>query len=156
MKISALIPAYKAAGTIEATLESILAQTQPPDEILVLLDGVVDDTPKKLEKFTPRVTVHIQENRGVACARNRLVELASGDLLAFLDADDLWHPDYLKNQHALFAQYPNAVAVYTGHLRFREATTSGHPNRRPPPSLSCSIPSPFSLVTTLPPRYLAV
>lgn len=119
MKISALIPAYKAAGTIEATLESILAQTQPPDEILVLLDGVVDDTPKKLEKFTPRVTVHIQENRGVACARNRLVELASGDLLAFLDADDLWHPDYLKNQHALFAQYPNAVAVYTGHLRFR-------------------------------------
>lgn len=119
MKISALIPAYNAAGTIEATLESILAQTQPPDEILVLLDGVADDTPRRLEKYQPRVSVLIQENRGVACARNRLAELASGELLAFLDADDLWHPDYLKSQHALFAQYPDAVAGYTGHLRFR-------------------------------------
>jgi len=132
MKISVLIPAYKAASTIEATLDAVLAQTLPPDEIVVLLDGVVDDTPARLERYRPRVREVIQDNQGVACARNRLTELAAGEILAFVDADDLWHPDYLKQQHTVLEKFPQAVASYTGHLRFLGADHVWSPE--PPPA----------------------
>lgn len=121
MKISALIPTYKSADTIVASLHSIFAQSRPADEIIVLLDGEVDDTAARIAEFGSRIKVVIQSNQGVACARNRLVELASGDILAFLDSDDLWHPHYLENQEKTFERFPEAVASFTGHARFHGA-----------------------------------
>jgi len=131
MKISVLVPTYNSAQTIVASLRSVLSQSRQPDEIIVLLDGEVDDTASRIEAFKPNIKVVIQANQGVACARNRLVELATGDILAFLDSDDLWHPNYLKEQENIFQQHPHAVASFTGHLRFRGAD---HDWQTTPPS----------------------
>src|SRR5258708_3302796 len=97
MKISVVIPAYNGARTIGATLNSVLKQTVQPDEILVLNDGSTDDTAVVLEQYQ-NITVLDQENRGVAHARNVLSQQSTGDLVAFLDQDDLWHPRYLEVQ----------------------------------------------------------
>ncbi len=115
MKVSALIPTYNSAATIRGTLDSVLAQTEPADEVLVLDDGSTDDTVSILESYRPRITVIQQRNGGVAQARNVLCARATGELLAFLDHDDFWHPDYLKIQRQLFAAHPGAVAFFTGH-----------------------------------------
>jgi glycosyltransferase involved in cell wall biosynthesis len=118
MKISAIIPAYNSSGTIRATIDSVLAQTVQPDEVLVMDDGSTDDTASLVAEYAPRVSLMRQENRGVAAARNVLCSKASGDLIAFLDSDDLWHPHYLEVQSLLFESYPNAVALFTGHVDF--------------------------------------
>jgi glycosyltransferase involved in cell wall biosynthesis len=118
MTISVVIPVYNGAKTIDATLASVLSQTVPPDEILVLDDGSTDDTAAIVRTYRERVTLLQQENRGVAPSRNTLCSHAGGDLIAFLDADDLWHPRYLQLQCKLFADYPNAVAFFTGHVNF--------------------------------------
>ena len=121
--ISVVIPAYNAAATIQATVDSVLQQTVCPFEILILDDGSTDSTPSLLKRYEPRVSVVRQENSGVAAARNALCELARGDLVAFLDHDDLWHPRYLEVQSRLFAKYPDASAFFTGHTNF---TGYGH------------------------------
>jgi glycosyltransferase involved in cell wall biosynthesis len=118
MRISAVIPTYNSAAFIRKTLESVLGQTLPPDEILVMDDGSTDDTVAILASYKPRIIVLQQENGGVAAARNKLCSHATGDLVAFLDHDDLWHPDYLRTQCRLFAEHPNAVAFFTGHEIF--------------------------------------
>jgi glycosyltransferase involved in cell wall biosynthesis len=118
-KISVLIPAYNAAATIEATLDSVLAQTVRPFEILVLNDGSTDETPSILKRYEPQITVIHQKNSGVAAARTVLSDRAQGDVLAFLDSDDLWHPRYLEVQTKLFSQNPGAAACFVGHTNFQ-------------------------------------
>lgn len=115
-KVSVLIPAYNAAETIRATLESVLSQTLPPSEILVMDDGSTDDTALIVKSYEPRVALFQQENRGLAGARNPLCRQAQGDLVAFIDSDDLWHPRYLEAQCHQFSLHPDAVALYTGHF----------------------------------------
>lgn len=116
--ISVIIPAYNASTTIRAALDSVLAQTRSADEILVMDDGSTDQTLQILESYEQRVHVFRQENRGVAAARNALCARASGDLIAFLDADDIWHPDYLAVQANRFTEYPQAAAFFTGQMVF--------------------------------------
>jgi glycosyltransferase involved in cell wall biosynthesis len=118
MKISVVIPAYNAATTIRAALESVFAQTFAPDEVLVLDDGSTDDTFSRLQVYQSRITVIRQANGGVAHARNCLCERAKGEIIAFLDADDLWHPRYLETQRAALEKYPAAVASFVGHVSF--------------------------------------
>ena len=118
MTISVLIPAYNAADTIAESLTSVLNQTVTPAQVIVLLDGGTDDTEDVLTPFRDKITLVVQENQGVACARNRLVELSTEDLLAFLDADDIWHPRYLETQLSAFQNRPEALAAFTGHTRF--------------------------------------
>ena len=118
VKISVIIPAYNSEATIQATLDSVLRQTVPPDEILVMDDGSTDQTASILKSYEPRVTIFRQPNGGVARARNVLCANASGDLIAFLDHDDVWHPQYLEFQRKHFMIYPNAVAFFTGHVDF--------------------------------------
>lgn len=115
MKISVVIPAYNASAVIQKTLDSVLGQTTPPDEILVFDDGSTDDSAAILESYKPRVTVFRQSNQGVAHARNFLCAQARGDILAFLDADDTWHPCYLEVQKKTIERYPSAVAYFTEH-----------------------------------------
>jgi glycosyltransferase involved in cell wall biosynthesis len=118
MRTSVIIPAYNCAATIEATLESVLQQTLPADEILVMDDGSTDNTASILNSFRPRVTVFRQPNQGVASARNALCVRAQGDLIAFLDHDDIWHPTYLALQREVFESRPRAVASFAGHVNF--------------------------------------
>lgn len=115
MNTSVLIPTYNSARTIEATLDSVFAQTTVPDEVLIMDDGSTDDTLSRLNRYLPRVTVFQQSNAGVAHARNVLGQRAQGDLLAFLDHDDVWHPEYLETQVAAFHDHPNAVGFFTWH-----------------------------------------
>jgi glycosyltransferase involved in cell wall biosynthesis len=119
MKVSTVIATYNSAATIAATLESVLQQTVAPDEIVVLDDGSTDDTRSILRSYASRIRVIAGKHEGVAAARNALCKSASGDLIAFLDSDDIWHPTYLERQIGLFAKYPDAVAFFTGHVDFR-------------------------------------
>jgi glycosyltransferase involved in cell wall biosynthesis len=84
----------------------------------VLLDGGTDDTLNRLERFKDRIRIERQENHGLAFTRNRLVEMAKGDILAFLDSDDLWHPKYLEVQRTLLRNYPDALVSFVGHVDF--------------------------------------
>ena len=118
VKITVAIPTYNSTATIRSTLESVLAQTARPDEILVLDDGSTDDTISILESYKPRVALFRQENQGVAGTRNALCARASGDLIAFLDHDDIWHPSYLEVQRYFFVEYSEAAAFFTAHVNF--------------------------------------
>jgi glycosyltransferase involved in cell wall biosynthesis len=118
MTISITIPAYNAARTVAATVQSALSQTIKPFEILVVDDGSTDDTAHILGTFGDKIRVIRQENRGVASARNTLCREAQGDLIAFLDADDLWHPSHLATHLPLVRQYPAAVAFFSYHYNF--------------------------------------
>jgi glycosyltransferase involved in cell wall biosynthesis len=118
MKISVLIAGYNCAATIQATLDSVLSQTVPADEILVMNDGSTDETAVILKQYEPQVAVLSQRNEGVASARNALIARAQGDLIAFLDSDDVWHPRYLEVQRSLYERWPHAAAVFVGHADF--------------------------------------
>jgi glycosyltransferase involved in cell wall biosynthesis len=117
-RISVIIGAYNAARTIRATLDSVLAQTVPPDEILVMDDGSGDDTAAILNSYRPRVTVLQQMNSGCAASRNALLAHATGDMIAFLDSDDIWHPRYLEFQAVAFVRNPTAGLLFSGHIDF--------------------------------------
>src|SRR5688572_24722469 len=103
---SVIIPAYRAAGTIARAVQSVLSQTYPPKEVLVIDDGSPDDLEAALEPFGDRVTVIRKENGGVASARNAGLDRATGDLIAFLDADDYWEPDKLRRHAELYRRHP--------------------------------------------------
>jgi len=118
MTITVAIAVFNGCRTIQATLDSVLRQTLPPDEILVIDDGSTDDTSSLVRAYTPRVTLVQQENKGVAATRNTLAGLAKGDLIAFVDSDDLWHCRYLETVRQLFVSYPHGVAFFTGHVNF--------------------------------------
>jgi len=115
MTFSVLIPAYNAASTIKATLESVLSQTVPPEEILIFDDGSKDNTSAILESYKSRIILFRDSNHGCSYARNYMGHHARGDILAFLDSDDLWHPCYLETQKKMIDRYPSAVAYYTEH-----------------------------------------
>lgn len=117
-KISVTIPAYNAERTIRATLDSVLEQTLPPDEILVMDDGSSDDTRSIIDSNEPRITVFQPKNAGSATARNALCACAKGDMIAFLDSDDVWHPRYLEFQKRAFERNPTAALFFTGHVDF--------------------------------------
>jgi GT2 family glycosyltransferase len=95
--ISVVIPAYNAAATIGKTIDSILAQDYPAHEIIVVDDGSADHTDKVIQTYGNRVTYIRQDNAGPSAARNRGVQQASGEWIAFLDADDWYLPDRLLN-----------------------------------------------------------
>jgi glycosyltransferase involved in cell wall biosynthesis len=112
--VSAIIPAYNHGAYIGATLASVLAQRYPHVEAIVVDDGSTDDTAQRIMEFQGRVIYHRQGNRGMAAARNQGIALAQGQLISFLDDDDLWEPDYLATVVPVFAADPDAAAVYTG------------------------------------------
>lgn len=95
--VSVVIPAYNAEAFVGPALESVLAQTLPPLEILVIDDGSTDDTGARAAAI-PGVRCIRQANAGVSAARNRGIEAARGRFVAFLDADDVWEPEKLATQ----------------------------------------------------------
>jgi glycosyltransferase involved in cell wall biosynthesis len=110
---SVVIPCYNAAKFLPATLASVAAQTWPPHEVIVVDDGSTDDSARVAAAFDPALRVVSQPNRGESVARNRGMDLATGDWVAFLDADDLWHPRKLERQASLTGT--DAVGVATAH-----------------------------------------
>jgi glycosyltransferase involved in cell wall biosynthesis len=104
--ISVVIPAYNASAYIVEAIESVLAQTIAPAEIIVVDDGSTDNTAAVLEPYAARIRYIFQDNAGVSAARNRAIEAANGDFIAFLDADDIWHPQKLEFQMDVFSKIP--------------------------------------------------
>ena len=98
--ISVVIPAFNAAEFLPAALDSVLRQTQSPLEILVIDDGSTDETGRLAASMGGVRCIH-QPNFGVAVARNRGIEEAKGQFVAFLDSDDAWAPDKLAIQGVL-------------------------------------------------------
>ena len=113
MKVSVIIPAYNAARTIASTVQSALDQTRPAEEIIIVDDGSTDDTVEIVRGLDGPIKLFQQENQGSAVARNRAIAESAGDLLAFLDADDLWVPEKLAVQVPPFEQDPELIFSFS-------------------------------------------
>lgn len=112
---SVVIAAYNAQRTIAETLESVLAQSDQDFEIVVTDDGSTDDTLRVLLDFATdedRLRVASQPNMGVAAARNFSISNARGRFVAFMDADDIWHPEKLARHASMHADAPDIDASF--------------------------------------------
>ncbi len=109
--VSVVIVAYNKADTIGPAIESVLRQTYKDFEVLVIDDGSTDDTATRVRVFGDRVRYVPKENGGTGSARNLGIASARGELVAFLDGDDLWLPRKLEVQLAAFAREPNIVGA---------------------------------------------
>lgn len=119
MKISVVIPLYNKEKQIAHTLQSVFKQTFQDFEVVVVDDGSTDSSVAEVEKFSDsRIRLIHQKNAGVAAARNRGIEEAKGDLIAFLDADDEWKPEYLVTQYLLSQKYPHCL-IYACNYEFQ-------------------------------------
>jgi len=117
MKVSAIIPVRDGAPYIASAIESVLEQTKPPAELLVIDDGSRDETARIVSGFSSRGVRLIQQPpKGAAAARNAGVKLARHQLLAFLDADDLWTSTKLERQCAELQSDPTLDMVF-GYVR---------------------------------------
>jgi glycosyltransferase involved in cell wall biosynthesis len=114
--ISVMIGAYNAAPYLGEAIESVLSQTYRRFELIVVDDGSTDETPEIVRRFGDTVIYEHQQNAGNGAARNRAAQLASGSLLAFLDADDRFALEKLDRQHTALVTQPAADMVF-GHVR---------------------------------------
>jgi glycosyltransferase involved in cell wall biosynthesis len=110
---SVVIPAYNVERYVAEALESVLAQTYQDVEIVVVNDGSTDGTAGVIDRYRDRVVYVEQANRGLAGARNAGLAVASGGLIALLDADDVWLPERLERCAALFAERPEVGFLTT-------------------------------------------
>lgn len=121
LSVSVIIPAYNSAATIERAITSVLQQTLAPLEIIVVDDGSSDDTATRVRLGFPSVTLLTQQNAGAARARNAGVEYAKGEFVAFLDADDAWHPQKIERQVAAMGLFPAIDLLCTGCQHIQQA-----------------------------------
>ena len=118
--VSAVIPAYNAQAYVAQAIESVLAQTYAPVEIVVVDDGSDDGTERVVRGFGPRVRLYRQAHGGPGAARNLGVAKSTGPLLAFLDADDLWMPDKLERQVEALQQSSECGMVFGMVQQFQQ------------------------------------
>ena len=113
--ISVIVPAYNVAEFLRESVDSALAQTFRDIEVIVVDDGSTDSSADTLRDLDdPRLRVIRQDHQGSAAARNSGLRLASGELMAFLDADDRWAPRNLERQAAFLRDHPE-VDITFGH-----------------------------------------
>lgn len=119
--ISVVIPLYNKGKSIASTLRAVLNQTFSDYEIVIVNDGSTDGSVEEIGKVQDdRIRLIHQQNAGVSAARNRGIEEAKGELIAFLDADDEWKPEYLATQYQLSLKYPEC-SVFACNYVFRDA-----------------------------------
>lgn len=119
-KVSVIIPNYNYANFVGAAINSVLTQTYKNFEIIVVNNGSIDNSLQVLHNFKDKIILVDQPNLGQSGARNSGLTRSSGELIAFLDADDLWEPEKLQKQIALFRE--DTQLIYSGLLRFDDHT----------------------------------
>ena len=113
MYFSVIIPLYNKAAFICKTINSVLSQTHPDFEVLVVNDGSTDNSLEIVKAITDeRITIISQTNQGVSAARNTGIKAAKYDYIALLDGDDWWEETYLEEMSNLIQEYP-AVSIYS-------------------------------------------
>jgi len=132
--VSVVIPTFNSSKYLKEAVESVLSQTYPHLELIVVDDGSTDETREALVPFFSdhRVRYFYQENKGGAAARNLGIREARGEFIAFLDHDDVWLPEKIEKQLALF-QNEKVGLVYSGSERFGQPRTElrFRPSTRP-------------------------
>ena len=116
--VSCVVPVFDAEAHLGDALESILAQSHRPVEVIAVDDGSTDGSLDVIARFAPRVRCVRRPNGGEAAARNTGVAAASGAFVAFLDADDLWEPGKLATQLARLAERPDIDLCFTRFQNF--------------------------------------
>lgn len=111
--VSVVIPTYNYGRYVTEAVDSALAQTYRPVEVIVVDDGSTDDTRERLSGYGDRIRYVYQENAGLSAARNTGIRNASGGFVAFLDSDDAFHPRKLQVQMGTFARDPSLGLVGT-------------------------------------------
>lgn len=119
MNISVVIPTHNRAHTMARALDSVLAQTLLPSEVIVVDDGSTDTTSELLSRHYPQVRVLSQSNQGVSAARNTGIRAARDEWIAFLDSDDSWLPRKLERQAELITRNPGRRLCHTEEIWIR-------------------------------------
>lgn len=133
--VSVIIPCYRCAHTIQRAVQSIAQQTQPVAQVLLVDDASDDHTPQMLQTLQTQypqgwLQIHTQPtNQGPASARNLGWQHATQPYIAFLDADDVWHPQKIAIQYRWMAQNPNAVL--SAHAVLYNQHANQHTNQSP-------------------------
>lgn len=122
MTYSVAIPAYNAAETIEDALESVIAQTCKPAEIIVVNDGSNDNTAEIASSFSDIVRVINQSNKGCGEATNVAIRASNQKIVATLDADDIWGPEKIERQLKLLGAAQNKCLVFARHRLFQHGS----------------------------------
>ena len=122
--VSVIIPVWNGERFLAEAVTSVLDQTYPPHEVIVIDDGSTDGSKEVAKRFGVPVKYYFQERSGAAAARNHGVELSEGDFIAFLDADDIWVKDKLVWQMKSFEGHPELDMVF-GNVRQFHSYASG-------------------------------
>lgn len=150
-KVSVIIPAYNIAEFVAETLDSVLAQTFTDYEVILINDGSPDtaEFERALKPYLEKIIYVRQENAGAGAARNAAIAKARGELLAFLDGDDLWLPDFLASQIEFLEEnnldlvYSDALlfggTVYDGRTYMQDAPSEGEANFESLLDLRCNV-----------------
>ena len=129
-RASVVIPAYNYGRYLADAVDSVLSQTVPPHEVIVVDDGSTDDTPAVAARYTGRIQYLRRANAGVSAARNAGIAAATGDWLALLDADDAWEPTFLEAVRPVCLQEPRPALVFTDYREFGARTGVARPSAR--------------------------
>lgn len=122
LTISVVIPLFNKADYLKQAIESVLGQSRRPQEILVIDDGSTDGGDRIVRDYASTVQLVCVPHAGVSAARNRGIEMARGQLVAFLDADDVWKPRFVENVAGLLERFPGSVRGRFG-LRILDQAT---------------------------------
>ena len=119
MNISVIIPTYNRVDVLQRALQSVVEQTYPATEIIVVDDGSTDNSAEMVNDLFPQVRYFKQDNHGVSHARNQGIKKAKGDWLAFLDSDDTWLPNKLASQVGALNDQPDFKICHTEEIWIR-------------------------------------
>jgi glycosyltransferase involved in cell wall biosynthesis len=126
-RVSVVIPSYNSSAFLAEALDSVLAQSRPPYEVIVVDDGSTDEIKEVLAPYANRIIVLQQENKGLSVARNNGFARATGDWVALLDADDVWRPDKLARQLDGVAGDASVVCIHSNFYTFGYETEAQTP-----------------------------